>query len=57
MDEISAGGDKARGYEPATPARVASAQAQGHCYVVNFEDVRSPCTKLTYRPDQYFPEH
>ncbi len=57
MEEISAGGDKARGYEPATPAMVAGAQAQGHCYVVNFQDVHSPCTKLTYRPDQYFPEH
>jgi hypothetical protein len=57
MEEISSGGDKARGYVPTTAVAVARAQAQGHCYVVNFEDVQSPCTKLTYRPDQYFPEH
>jgi len=53
---VSTHGDKALQFVPTTAASVASAEAQGHCYIVTLEDTKSPCTRLPYRPEAYFPE-
>jgi len=42
------------GYRPRSAA-VDNAQAQGHCYMIEFNAAATPCVSLPYHPGEYYP--